>query len=423
MALLRSTLGPLPARRMRSVAVRRSRVRRQLQVALCLGLMEKFSAYRDPGTGIQPFSVPLPPTSTTGPLQAITRVLGFGLGVFRTAIICSIALLYLTLVEILCLVLVPIPPLHRAITRVFTFVLAKLALWTLGIIWVPVETITKKKIGRNAHRNEPWNPNAGDLIISNWASWIEVLWLAARCNPVFVLPVPESIPKFEDTVHQPMPVTNRPGRATGTGSANIQSIQKHSAVPVVPIKGFRRVSLLRMICLAGRVPPFFKDESGTSSLDEIRKSAGRPVVVFPECTTSNGRGLLRFANVFNEEVPVKGYQVFIMCVRYDPPTLYTPTLTRPVGIPGPAFLNPLSHIFEIASSVVPLTVSIRLLPPSESPGSQLFLASDYVKGGSGEDQLAESSASLISQIGRLKRTGLGWEDKASFFHYRNLKFV
>ncbi|KAJ3573875.1 hypothetical protein NP233_g2151 [Leucocoprinus birnbaumii] len=376
--------------------------------------MEKFSAYRDPGTGIQPFSVPLPPASATDPLRAIIKGLGFILGVIRTTIVCLTALTYAVLVEI-----APIPPLHRAITRHLTFLLAYLTLWTLGAIWIPVETITKKKTGRNVQRNEPWNPGAGDLIISNWASWIEILWLAARCNPVFILPVPESVLKFEDPTKRSTPITNKPGRATGTGSANIQSPQKHSAVPPVPIRGFRQVSLLQIICLAGRIPPFFSD-SRAYSVEEIRRSAGRPVVVFPECTTSNGRGLLRFANVFKEEVPVKGYQVFII---YDPPTSYAPTLTRPVGTAGPAFLGPLAHIFQITSSVIPSTFSIRLLPPSESPGSQLFLASEHVKGGSGEDQLAESTASLISQIGRLKRTGLGWEDKASFLHYRDLKFV
>lgn len=109
--------------------------------------------------------------------------------------------------------------------------------------------------------------------------------------------------------------------------------------------------------------------------------------------------------------------------RHDPPTVYAPTLTRPDATPGPAFLNPISHIFEITSSVVPLTVAICLLPPSESPGSQLFLVNEYIKGDFEEDQLAEASAGLISQIGRLKRTGMGWEDKASFFHYRNLKFA
>lgn len=54
-----------------------------------------------------------------------------------------------------------------------------------------------------------------------------------------------------------------------------------------------------------------------TSLEDIRQSAERPVVVFPECTTSNGRGLLRFARVFEGySVPVKKYNVFIMCTRY-----------------------------------------------------------------------------------------------------------
>ena len=54
-----------------------------------------------------------------------------------------------------------------------------------------------------------------------------------------------------------------------------------------------------------------------SSLEEIRRKATRPLIVFPECTTSNGRGLLQFAEVFKgRTVPVKGYKVFVLCVRY-----------------------------------------------------------------------------------------------------------
>lgn len=385
--------------------------------------MEKFSAYRDPGTGIQPFSVPLPPATSADPLQVIAQTLGLILGIVRTGIICSIAFLYFIVVETLCLVLVPVPLLHHATTRILTCLLAKLTLWTLGIVWPNVEIVAKKRTGRSAQRNEPWSPGAGDIIISNWASWIEILWLAARCNPVFVLPVPEFLPEFEKSISHSAPITNRPGRATGTGSANIQSPQKHSAVPSIPIKGFRQVSLLHIICLTGRLPPYFTNGSGVRPLDEIRKSVGRPVVVFPECTTSNGRGLLRFASVFHEAVPAKGCQVFVMCIRYDPPTTYAPTLTCPISTPGPIFLNILTHVFAITSSIIPLTVSIRLLLPSESPGPQLFPASNGVKESFEEDQLAESSASLISQIGRLKRTGMGWEDKASFVHYRNLKLV
>lgn len=67
-----------------------------------------------------------------------------------------------------------------------------------------------------------------------------------------------------------------------------------------------------MINYTGRVP---EPSSEFLSLEEIRRQATRPVVVFPECTSSNGRGLLRFAEVFRNTVPIKGYQVYIMSVR------------------------------------------------------------------------------------------------------------
>jgi hypothetical protein len=136
-----------------------------------------------------------------------------------------------------------------------------------------------------------------------------------RYNPIFVLPMPETTPRFENSKPSSSHITNRPGRATGTGSAGIQSTPKHSAVEPIPIKGFREVSLLKMICSVGCLPPFFDTELKTRPLEEIRRYARRPIVIFPECTTSNGRGMLRFAKVFNQDIPVKGYQVFVMCVR------------------------------------------------------------------------------------------------------------
>jgi hypothetical protein len=62
-------------------------------------------------------------------------------------------------------------------------------------------------------------------------------------------------------------------------------------------------------------------------------------------------------------------------------------------------------------------MSIRLLAPSDSPSSQLFLTSEILTESSGEDQLAEACAALISQIGKMKRTGMGWEDKTSFLDF------
>lgn len=33
---------------------------------------------------------------------------------------------------------------------------------------------------RRGAKIEAWTPKAGDVIVSNWASWIEILWLAFR---------------------------------------------------------------------------------------------------------------------------------------------------------------------------------------------------------------------------------------------------
>jgi hypothetical protein len=40
-----------------------------------------------------------------------------------------------------------------------------------------------------------------------------------------------------------------------------------------------------------------------------------------------------------------------------------------------------------------------------------------------EDELAEASVALVSQVGKLKRTNLGWEDKRAFleFYYNKSK--
>jgi hypothetical protein len=74
-----------------------------------------------------------------------------------------------------------------------------------------------------------------------------------------------------------------------------------------------------MLCSLGQTPSTYGLPSeGAVSLEEMRRKADRPVVVFPECTTSNGRGLLRFAEVFDPAtpIPIKQYNVFIMCARY-----------------------------------------------------------------------------------------------------------
>ncbi|RDX55724.1 hypothetical protein OH76DRAFT_764849 [Lentinus brumalis] len=374
--------------------------------------MEKFSAFRDPGTGIQPFLRPIPPSG--GELLAnLLAPVGYALGVIKTAVLLALALVYFVLVHGVCLILSPVPPIHRAVTHLLTALLSRLALLLVGLYWIPVDVVARKR-GRNAPRNETWTPRGGDLIVCNWVSWVEILWLAFRFNPIFLLPVCETLDLSSPT-EKSAPIARTPGRRTGTGSAAISSPAARNPTQRVPIVGFRRVNLLSMISSAGHLPLIAGLTSAKpETLEEIRSSADRPVVVFPECTTSNGRALLRFAEVFRGmKVPVMKYKVFVMCVRYDPPTVFAPTLSH--SIPS-KFLNPLPHIFRVASSLAPLTISIRLLSPSESPSSGSFLLSEFLAGGTYPDELAECCAALMAQIGRVKRVGMGWEDKAAFLN-------
>ncbi|TFL05702.1 hypothetical protein BDV98DRAFT_499855 [Pterulicium gracile] len=374
--------------------------------------MEKFSAFRDAGTGIQPFLTPLHTSSSTT-VDKLWRVIGYPLAMARTAIVLALLAVYVALVNVLCLVFIPIRPLYRGITCLFTAILTRVVLAIIGLPWISVEQVSRKR-GRSAALNNPWTPGRGDLIVSNWVSWIDILYLAFRFDPIFVFPIAEASlapsPPSPNT-----PISSSPGRRTGTGSANV-SAKNRDVSTRVPIRGFVQVSLLRTIGLTGRSPPFFSSSVAGKSLHEIRKEADRPIVVFPECTSSNGRGLIRFANILpGESLPVKGYQVFVMCFRYDPPTPLTPTLTHSMTSPIP--LNPLSHLFRICTSPLPSALSVRLLSMNDSPSSGLFMVSDVAPGagaGGEGDEFSECCAALIAQLGKMKRTGMGWEDKVAF---------
>ncbi|KAI6003899.1 hypothetical protein EDD15DRAFT_1253542 [Pisolithus albus] len=268
--------------------------------------MEKFSAFRDPGTGIQPFLLPVALSDGSLLATLLLPVRGAVL-ILRTFIIVAIFLLYCGLRYGLCTLLVPIPLLHHSLSRLATRLMARLALYTLGFVQIQEEIVTKK---RGKLHELPWRPRAGDIIVSNWSSWVDVLWLAF--DPIFVMPVFEE-PKPSAVNVDPSPTSYRLGRSKGPGVPSPSSLQATTSRSAV--KGFRQMSLFSMIRATGHTPDRLTSNS-ISQLKKLRQSAERPVVVFPECTTSNGRGLLRFVDVFEgARVPTKELQVFIMCIR------------------------------------------------------------------------------------------------------------
>lgn len=374
--------------------------------------MEKFSAFRDPGTGIQPFLLPVALSDSSLLATLLLPVRGAVL-ILRTFILVTIFLFYCGLRYGLCTLLVPIPLLRHSLLHLATRLMARSALYILGFVEIQEEIVTKK---RGKLHELPWRPRAGDIIVSNWSSWVDVLWLAYRFDPIFVMPVFEE-PKLSTVNVDPSPASYRPGRSKGSGvpsPSRLQATTSRSAV-----KGFRQMSLFSMIWATGHTPDRLTSNS-VSQLKKLRQSAERPVVVFPECTTSNGRGLLRFADVFEgARVPTKELQVFIMCIRYDPPTPQRPSPSHPIASPS---LNPLPHLFTLLSPLSLQPMSVRMLPPSESPSSDLFLASEVAVDLT-MDSLSEVCAVLMARIGKMKGVRFGWEDKVAFldFYWRRRK--
>ncbi|TDL29401.1 hypothetical protein BD410DRAFT_758222 [Rickenella mellea] len=372
--------------------------------------MEKYSAFRDPGTGIQPFLTPVPPKQTLTILN-IFQPVGIILGLARVILVLILTLVYTLTVHGVFFIFTPVPPLYRFATRFATAVVTRLVLLVSGFWWIHVESANRKR-GRGDVA-EKWNPGSGDIIVSNCVSWVELLWLAFRFDPVFVVPV--TSPAIDNLPSGPLVGKRTTSRQSSSSFDKSSTASSH--VDRSEILGFTTLSLLQMIHVAGHVPPYLGHAKAPKTLEEIRQKAKRPIVIFPECTTSNGRGLLRFAEVFKSEtVPVVRYKLFLMCVRIDPPTKWSPSIAIP--IPSGGVINPLLHLFKLSSSFAPHTLVIRLLAQSESPSTGTFVVSDVIKDTlTTDDVLSEVCATLISNAGRMKRLGLRWEDKAKFLEF------
>lgn len=128
----------------------------------------------------------------------------------------------------------------------------------------------------------------------------------------------------------PTVTTSKTGRRTGTGSAAVQPSTTRAPSAKIPFMGFKRASLLSMIRVTGHTPPYSDEDALNSaeSLQTIAARADRPIVVFAEGTTSNGRGLLRFAEVFGGKLLSNKTRLYLMCVRFVLSYTLNPAITQ-----------------------------------------------------------------------------------------------
>ncbi|GAA6059064.1 hypothetical protein JCM10212_002035 [Sporobolomyces blumeae] len=360
--------------------------------------MEKYSKWRDPSTGVAPFLRPLPASTESLPPALVYLAWPFKLALIlvRVTLFVLLLLVQVTLCDGLLALLSFSPPLHYTLTRGVNAILCRAILFVIGVGYISTETVSSKRTGGRATKKAPFEPKQGNLIVSNSSSWIDLVYLSFRHNATFLAPVADS-----------------------TTSS---------------IVGWKCIALWQAIARSGQIPDKVdvkasEKGNGGKSLQECAKTAAGPVVCFPECTTSNNRALLRFADFApsNSVAAATSFtgNVFVMAFKYPQPTRLSPSLTYPQPPSNSPWVLPFAHLSTLCSIPALYTFSIRRLDPTESQtrfGSNATSApgNGATKTGRGLDW--EGVGEAISTLGRFKRTaGLGWKEKEGFFEFRERK--
>ncbi|KAJ5123754.1 hypothetical protein N7448_009851 [Penicillium atrosanguineum] len=322
--------------------------------------MEKFSQFRDRGSGIAPF---LPIPSEPLGLQAPLRVFLF---CFRLPLF-----LFVTLAYFLILQWLPIGSLGK-----------KAALWCIlgvpSIWWIDLQVDGVRKGSLSKHQQARL-PQPGSLIASSFTSPIDAVYLAAIFDPIFTASYP-----------------------------NTRQVE--------------RISLLQAV-LRAFASPLSRPEPGTKLVDVaslIAKYPTRPIVIFPECTTTNGRAILPLSESLIG-APNKT-KIFPVSVRYSPVDVVTPLPGSYISFLWTLLSKPTHCIRVRIAEAVTIARNPLDTPPARSTRKSTYntnyldtldeLAADgeAVMEKAMLDHVGES----LARMGRVKRVGLGVKEKQDF---------
>ena len=298
--------------------------------------MEKYSKWRDLGTGIQPFLPSIEHSSrltlflkyySLGPLLALNRLLN---------------ILLLSLFHILLSYLIsPLKlfKLNRIYSRLIDVILMRLWLFHAGFIYIESSIATLQKGARKTRVNSI--VEIGDIIVANHTSFYDLVYLQYAYSPVFVK-------------------IDRNGN-------------------VYPC------TIWQMLNQVGGIPDI-EPKQNAMSLIEYSKIANAPIVVFPEGTTTNGRGILKFLPIFDNS---KGLKIHLVGFKY--PNDFSVSYTTNYGV--------FKHFYFTCCQFYNKQVA-KLLPANDQKIENLKNVSE-----------------LMCNLLRLRSLGLGVEDKLEFLEY------
>lgn len=330
--------------------------------------MEKYSHWRDSGTGIQPF-LPLKPAKTSSTLDLISEILnkyivGPPVAIIRLSLI-SIYYFCFTIFSSI-LNIIPSGSIKYLIGRIYYICVARLALFVMGFYWINSEKVTLMRGRKHEKKEKSHNVNHGDVIICNSLSYIDILYFLFRFNPTFVK-------VYENGKVKPISVKEA---LADTGSY-----------------------------------PTLKEEEGAVTIKELSKSCQEkkngPIVVFPEGTTTNGKGILKFVPVFSDITTDDNLPIHIYSIKY---AFSGHNLSFTVG-------SKIPHLFRTCCQLYN-TMTIKYLDSQESKFTEIAAQADLPNADT-EGQLGAHASKLIGQILRVRKTGLNVRDKCEFLDYYN----
>lgn len=223
-------------------------------------------------------------------------------------------------------------------------------------------------------------PQPSSIIASSFTSPIDALYLAAIFDPIFTASYPSSrlvqqISLFQTVLYAFQPPRQRP-------PANARLVDLETL---------------------------------------IRQNPNRSIAVFPECTTTNGRGILPFSGSLL--TAPRASKIFPISLRYTPADITTPLPVTYVSFLWNLNSKPTHCIrVRIAESVHntsrPPTKDVNhpeSVHDDTASSTDTLLDSADVDGTNAAEKLVLNKvAEALARLGRVKRVGLGVNDKIGF---------
>ncbi|CAL3964035.1 hypothetical protein PZA11_001494 [Diplocarpon coronariae] len=333
--------------------------------------MEKYSQFRDRGSGIAPF---FPVLSTPAGIYFPVHVFLF---LFRLPFFLTVTTTYFLFLQWF--------PLGS--------LLKKAILWMIlgipGIWWIDLQIDGVKK-GSLAKKHKGRVPQPADIIASSFTSPIDSIYLAAIFDPIFTISYPHT----------------RQVQYVSLFGAILRALsQPHE----FPSKGAKMTDLKTLVA------------------DHPK----RVIVVFPECTTTNGKGILPFSSSLLTTPPTT--KIFPISLRYSPPDVTTPVprqywafiwnlLSQPthcirVRIAEVVYntSKPADHASEKDRHLSNFLDTLGEDPSMASSTDTLISVNDQpVEVSAEEKKVLDKVGEALARLGRVKRVGLTLKDKVAF---------